>query len=51
MRAIRLRLAVLAAFAAIATVGAQSNGQQQGGDAFRFKSGVELDQCDGNSQR
>jgi len=40
MRSIRLRFAILAALiaAAVAAVGAQS----QGGDAFRFKSGVEL---------
>jgi len=46
MRATRFHLAVIAAFAAIATVGAQSSGQQQqqqqGSDGFRFKSGVEL---------
>ena len=45
MRSIRLRLAALASLmaAAVAVVGAQtSSSAPQGGDGFRFKSGVEL---------
>jgi len=46
MRSIRLRLALLASFAAaaVAAVGAQTStgASPQGGDGFRFKSGVEL---------
>src|SRR4051794_34883776 len=44
MHSIRLRLAVVAAFAAavVAGLGAQTSGASQGDDAFRFKSGVEL---------
>ena len=46
MRFIRLRLALLASFAAaaVATVGAQTSAgaSSQGDDGFRFKSGVEL---------
>jgi len=46
MRSIRLRFAALAAVmaAAVTSLAAQSQGtaQSQGGDAFRFKSGVEL---------
>ena len=46
MRSIRLRLALLASFAAaaVAAVGAQTStgAAPQGDDAFRFKSGVEL---------
>ena len=46
MRSIRLRLALLASFAAaaVATVGAQTStgASSQGDEGFRFKSGVEL---------
>ena len=42
MRSIRLLLAALASFMAAAVAVAGAQGSNQGDDAFRFKSGVEL---------